>query len=118
MEDNGPKVYFGFATADSMFPPECAVTRVPVDVADIKDMESILIPVINASHMATIKAMRERFNINVDIPEKPPQVNLKRGDIMIVMSVRGLPRLTESRHYTEDEVSTATFAFGKWTVTL
>jgi hypothetical protein len=35
---------------------------------------------------------------------------------MIVMSVRGLPRLTDNRHYTPEEIAGATFVFAKWTV--
>ncbi|MBU3924918.1 hypothetical protein KJ854_03200 [Patescibacteria group bacterium] len=35
---------------------------------------------------------------------------------MIVMSVRGLPRLTDRHEYTEEEVAKATFAFSVYNV--
>ena len=49
----------------------------------------------------------------MDAPEKAPKVSLQRGDSIIVLSIRGLPR--ETREFTDAEVADATFAFGIWT---
>ena len=113
------KKYFGFAIADGMFPANCQVNRTSVDVAEVKDMlaKGDVIPCLNPFHKATIDAAKERFGLEVEIPESAPKVSLDSGDSVIVMSVRGLPRLQENRHeYTNEEIESATFTFGVWTV--
>lgn len=113
------KTFFGFAIADSMFQGNCQVERKVLTASQAKELcaqqvESCL----NPSHKATIDAMKGRFGIEVAIPEKAPQVSLEVGDRLIVMGVRGLPRLDATRHeYTEEEIAKATFAFSLWTVT-
>lgn len=112
------KVYFGFAVADSMFQPTCNVTRRPLTVEEVRSMvDNGVISCLNPSHQATIDAMRQRFGLDVEIPATPPKVSLGKGDSVIVMAVQGLPRLTDRREYTTEEVEGATFAFGLWTVT-
>lgn len=111
------KKYFGFALADSMFVGECTITRRAVSVEEAKSavaqgVESCC----NLSHSATISAMRSRFGIDVLIPEAPPRVALESGDSVIVMGVRGLPRLTDRHEYTEEEVAKATFVFAEYSV--
>lgn len=71
---------------------------------------------LNPSHAATIVAMQNRFGIAVDIPATPPRVELRRGDSLIVMGVRGLPRLTDRHEYTAEEIASATFAFSIYEV--
>jgi hypothetical protein len=112
------KTYFGFAIADGMFPPTCSSTREPLTVENAKEIIAAGIEsCCNPSHAATIAAMKERFGIEVLVPEKPPQVALESGDAVLVMSVRGLPRLDDKRHeYTVEEIAKATFAFGLWKV--
>jgi hypothetical protein len=112
-------VYFGFALADSMFAAagDCVITRRVItqdEVATIvaAGVESCL----NPSHEATIAAMRQRYGLDVAIPSSPPRVELRAGDSVVVMGVRGLPRLTDRHHYSEDEVASATFSFTKYTV--
>lgn len=111
--------YFGFAVADSMFPANCAASRRPLDVSEVKDlMTAGYVSCCNPQHRPTNEAARERFGLDIAVPEKAPLVKLESGDRVIVMSVRGLPRLEENRHeYTHEEISRATFAFGLWTVT-
>ena len=70
----------------------------------------------NPSHVATIEAMRLRFGLEVSIPEHPPRVVLEKGDSVIVMGVRGLPRLTDRHEYTTEEVAKATFVFTEYTI--
>jgi hypothetical protein len=108
--------YFGFAIADSMFPGVgCLIRKTPILMLERDILEGV-VPVINPSHTATIKAMRVKYGFDVPIPETPPQVTLFPGDSIIVMGVRGLPRLTDRHEYTEEEVAKATFAFSLYEV--
>lgn len=111
-------VYFGFAVSDSMFSGDIEMSRSVIDVDAVKFLvKQGVVPCLNPSHVATIAAMRERFGIDVEIPEKAPIVSLDVGDRLIVMSVRGLPRLGADRHeYTEAEIDSATFTFSIWEV--
>ena len=109
--------YFGFAIADSMFPSVCRVERVALSVADAAtEVAAGVTSCLNPSHTATIQALNVRCGISVEIPPSAPRVSLQRGDSVIVMSPRGLPRLQGRHEYTEEEIRAAEFAFGKWTV--
>lgn len=110
-------VFFGFALADSMFTTDCTIQR--TGVSPEKAMEIIragVVPCLNPSHVATIGAMRTRYGIDVNIPDRPPQVSLKNGDSILVMGVRGLPRLTDRHEYTDAEIAGAFFTFTLYTV--
>jgi hypothetical protein len=110
-------VFFGFALADSMFAGDCDISRHTVSVDEVRGLvESGVTPCLNPSHKATIDAMRTRFGLDVGIPERPPSVSLASGDAIVVMGVRGLPRLTDRHEYTEAEVASATFSFAVYTV--
>lgn len=111
--------YFGFAVSDSMFNGDVVVTRKVLTAEAVKDMASKgeLTPCLNPSHQATINAMQVRYGIEVAIPKNAPIIALNSGDSVVVMSVRGLPRLDEKRHeYTEEEIEKATFVFSQWSV--
>ena len=109
--------YFGFALADSMFVGDCTITRRVIGVEEAQAMIARGVEsCCNPSHQATINAMRSRFGIDVLIPETPPRVALGPGDAVIVMGVRGLPRLTDRHEYTEEEVASAPFVFAVYTV--
>lgn len=116
------KLFFGFALADSMFVGDCTITRsvLSPDIAGemiaIANQRGDLTSCVNKSHIPTISAMRQRFCIDVAIPDTPPQVQLAQGDSLIVMGVRGLPRLTDRHEYTADEIDKATFSFALYTV--
>lgn len=107
--------YFSFAIADSMFPSKCTTKREPATVEEIKSAAD-LISALNPSHQPTIAAMESRYGLTVEIPTVAPKVSLLAGDIMFVMSVRGLPRVEGYSQYTPEQVAAATFAFSKWTV--
>ena len=111
-------IYFGFAVADSMFEGNCTVTRKLVSPDYVRGMaeEGRLTPCLNPSHQATISAMQVRYGIDVAIPDMPPKVTLGVGDSILVMSVRGLPRLTDSHEYTDEQIDAATFSFAEYTV--
>lgn len=116
-----PKVFFAFAVADGMFRGDAVVRRseISAEAAKAAVDEAAgggwLVSACNPAHIPTIGAMRGRYGIDVPVPEKAPHVTLERGDALVVMSVRGLPRLQDGRHeYTEEEVASATFSFAKW----
>jgi len=111
------KTYFGFALADSMFSGNCQITRRVLSVEEVRALVAQGVEsCCNPSHKATIDAMRSRFGIDVSIPETPPRVTLGSGDSVVVMGVRGLPRLTDRHEYTEEEIAQATFSFAMYTV--
>lgn len=112
------KIYFGFAIADSMF-PFGNIRKGLISVGRVREMAEAgeLTPCLNPSHRPTIAVMGEKFGINVPIPEIAPCVSLEYGDAIIVMGIRGLPRLSEARHeYTPEEVAAATFEFSYYEV--
>ena len=109
--------FIGLAFADSMVPAECSATRRPLTVEQVREMLPDTVSCCNPSHSNTLEALRGKHGIEVEIPEKAPKVALGVGDSIIVMSVRGLPRLEGNAQYTDDQIALATFAFGIWTVT-
>lgn len=109
--------FFGFALADSMFNSDCTIVRRQLSAEEAKNLVAAgVTSACNPSHAATIAAMRSRFGIDVAIPETPPRVSVNQGDSVIVMGVRGLPRLTDRHEYTDAEVAQATFVFSEYTV--
>lgn len=111
------KIYFGFALADSMFTGDCSVRRRRLPIELVREYVAAgVISCLNPSHEATIAAMRSRFGLEVDIPATPPHVMLQYGDSMLVMGVRGLPRMTDRHEYSNEEVAQATFEFHEYTV--
>lgn len=100
-----------------MFAGDCTINRRSLTVDEVKSLvEQGVESCCNPSHAATIHAMQERFGINVEIPMTPPRVVLNAGDSVIVMGVRGLPRLTDRHEYTADEIEGAMFLFSMYTV--
>lgn len=108
--------FFGFAVSDSMFSGACTVTRKPLEIEEARPLIEVATSALNPSHTATITAMRERFEIDVTIPETPPRVSLSAGDRLVVMQVRGLPRLTDRHEYTSEEIQGADFTFALWEI--
>lgn len=111
------KTYFGFALADSMFNGDCEIIRNVMNIEEVKAaIADGVVSCCNPSHVATIVAMTARYGIEVLIPEQPPRVSVNSGDSVIVMGVRGLPRLTDRHEYTENEIAQATFSFSRYLV--
>lgn len=110
--------YFGFALADSMFTGNCTIHRRPLTADEVRMMAEAgeLTPCLNPSHQATINAMRQRYQIDLRIQEAPPKVEVGTGDALVVMGVRGLPRLTDRHEYTDTEIAAATFSFSEYTI--
>jgi len=111
-------IFFGFALADSMFAGDVMISRKTLTAEAVKTLadNGELVPCLNPSHGATIAAMRSRFGIDVSIPETPPQVTLAPSDSLIVMGVRGLPRLTDRHEYSQEEIDNASFTFSLYKV--
>jgi len=112
-------IYVGLAIADSMFPEECTVDRLSETPEIVQALvKSQFVNLCNPSHKATLTALRRRHGIDLyeTLPERPPVVKLQPDDYVIVISVRGLPRLTDRHEYTDEEVAQATFSFGSWYV--
>lgn len=110
--------FFGFAISDSMFHGDIILKRQEITVEQLKEeLKEGIIPCLNPSHAATIAAMKARYGIEVEIPETAPRCSLESGDALLLMQVRGLPRLDATRHeYTEEEIASATFTFSKYSV--
>ena len=114
---NMSRSFFGFGIAPSMFPETCTITRRPLTVDEVKSIVAEgVVPCLNPSHTATIAVMNTRFGIEVEIPERAPRVSLENGDRVVVMGVRGLPRLEGRHEYTDEEVENAQFSFSIFSV--
>lgn len=113
-------IFLGFAVADSMFGSSATIKKESLSIEAIKELinnNGSVNSCCNPSHVATLDALKARYGCVVPVPEKAPQVSLKVGDSVVVLSVRGLPRLDASRHeYTSEEIEKASFAFSKYTV--
>lgn len=111
------KTFFGFALADSMFSGDCSIVRRKLTIEQVSErIAQGVEPCVNPSHAATIAAMRDKFGLDVAIPATPPRVCVGSGDSVIVMGVRGLPRLTDRHEYSHEEVAQATFEFHEYSV--
>lgn len=112
------KVYFGLAIADGMFDPTAAISRRPLTADEAKAIveSGQAVSACNASHANTLAALKTKHGIEISA-QGAPKVALKVDDSIVVMSVRGLPRLEGTAQYTDEQIAGATFAFGIWTVT-
>jgi hypothetical protein len=109
--------FFGFALADSMFMGNVTIQRRTLNIDDVRKVVAAgVTSCCNPSHQATIDAMKARFALDVAIPVIPPRVELQSGDAVIVMGVRGLPRLTDRHEYTNEEIVAASFLFSEYRV--
>ena len=112
------KLFIAFAIADSMFTgnQNCTRREIPAKLAKHMIENYDITSGCNPTHKATLDALQERFDITVPVPETAPTLKLADGDMLLVMSVRGLPRLGGDRHeYTPEEIASASFTFALWT---
>ena len=111
------KSFFGFAFSASMIPAgDVQLKKRDLTVEEVREMLPNCELCLNPSHKATITAARERFDLSLEVPEKPARISLNEGDSVVIMQVRGLPRLTDRHEYTEQEIAKATFSFSEITV--
>lgn len=109
--------YLGFAIANSMFPEDCTVRKLPITIEQVQQEISGDISICaNPSHLATFAALKVRHAIELEVPDSAPIVSLDSGDSIIVLSVVGLPRLIDRHEYTADEIDSSTFTFSKYIV--
>jgi hypothetical protein len=100
-----------------MFPTNANSMRRKMTLQEVIDIVSASTTIfcLNPSHKPTCD-VAIKLGIPIVIPEKPPIVKLDVHDHIIVMSVRGLPRLTDRHEYTQDEIAQAEFEYGMWSV--
>ncbi len=65
----------------------------------------------NPRHASTVAEIKRRFDIDIEVPEKPPSISLDIGDVLWVIQVGSLPRLDVAREYTEEEMAIASLTF-------
>ena len=106
------KKFFGFAFSAAMLPTgSVSMEKTDLTAEEVKELLPDCEICLNPSHVATIEVAKARFGFVLAIPEVPPRVSLKEGDSVIVMQVRGLPRLTDRHEFTSEEIASATFSF-------
>lgn len=118
MNSTSGKLYFAFTTSDSMWPANCRLQRLALTEEGARRLITTfkVESACNPRHTGSIKAMRRKFGDRIPIPERPPQVRLTFGDEIVIMSLRGLPRLEEPREYTDAEMERATFEYALYRV--
>lgn len=104
--------YFGYAT----IPDNAEIRKRKLEIEEVKNLIQNAVPCIDPKHSAIIELMTKRLGIALDIPTNPPAVNFQEGDALIVMSVRGLPRLTGKQRYSHDEAENASFKFSEYKI--
>lgn len=106
--------YFGFAFSASMLPPgEVSLKKRDLSADEVRDLLAAgsVEFCLNPSHEATVEAARSRYGLAIEVPARPPRVDLASGDSVVVMQVSGLPRLTDRHEYTREEIDSASFGF-------
>jgi hypothetical protein len=111
--------YFGFAFSASMLPRGIVnVQKADLLIGQVKArLAGGYVSACNRSHQATIEVAKARFGLEINIPDNPPRVFLIPGDCLVLMQVTGLPRLTDRREYSTEEIAGAKFQFMELTVT-
>ena len=110
-------LYVGFAISDTMFSTNAKLLREVVNVETVKQL--LLdkhIVCANPSHAATFVALKEKYGIQLEVPSKAPNIHLGLHDELLLLSVRGLPRLEGRHEYTSDEIDNAQWSFALWEV--
>ncbi|MEL7037266.1 MAG: hypothetical protein AAFO04_16820 [Cyanobacteria bacterium J06592_8] len=107
--------YAGFAFSLQMKTTKVALFKVTTIESNPENWELIKnsIPVFNKGHIATIKAIKTRFYVDLSIPETPPSITLNADDIIYVIQVKGLARLVDRKEYTNEEIANASFSIEK-----
>jgi hypothetical protein len=111
-------MYISLALSDTMF-PEGKFHKESFAVDEARDWlqinEDRLISAANPTHTSTIDALNRRFEIDLPVPDKAPQVSLVSGDQIMVFQAR-LPRLDEGEVHSPETVNSAEFKFSLWTI--
>jgi hypothetical protein len=111
------RTFVGLALSSTMFQEECLVVRMPLNLLRVQRLlMDEVVSCVNPSHQATLDALRERFGIEIPIPETAPKVTLEPGDTLVTLSARFSRRLAEGEKYSAEEVAAATFEFVAYAV--
>jgi hypothetical protein len=95
-----------------MFEGGCTIVRKQISSDEAREIiRAGIISVVNPSHEATISMMRKKFGIEVTVPPSPPKLLLRPGEKLVIMSVRGLPRLTDRHEYKSEDIDRADISF-------
>jgi len=112
--------YFALAFSAAMLPKEkVVIVKTEMTLEKLRDemMEKIkngvkINCILNPSHKATIEVIKD-WGIPVEIPQSPPRVELGPNDVLYLVQVSGLPRLTDRHQYTTKEIQRADWRFMK-----
>jgi hypothetical protein len=109
--------YAGLAISGTMFSDECVIRKNTHEFnSEVEQAIASAIPCFNAGHKETIKAIRDRYGLQLSIPETPPTIFLKEGDTIWIIQITGLPRCNPPREYTKEEVTKAEFKINLYSV--
>jgi len=118
MEGN---IYFALAFSGAMLPRRAiiVVVKTEMNLEELKkEMEEKIKGgvkinyILNPSHKATIQVL-QKWEIPVEIPQTPSRVELSARDVLYLVQVTGLPRLTDRHEYTSEEINRAEWRFMK-----
>jgi hypothetical protein len=111
------RTFVGLALSSTMFEGEYLIARLVLGLGRVKHLLSgEIVSCLNPSHTATIEALRQKYGIEIPIPESAPKVTLEPGDTLVVLSARFSRRLAEGERYSAEEIATATFEFVAYAV--
>lgn len=118
------KNYLCNAIADSMFMEGQSIIKLDDNMSYKQFMEYIIgrfhINTFNKSHTAFVEQIAYQFpelSQQLVYPEKPVSIKAEDGDHLFVFSFKNpLPRLTENRHYTLEELQKAELKISHYVV--
>ena len=97
---------------------DCLILRRNITFLQFRDyLRKGAISCLNPSHKNTIREIERRYEILLPTPDSPVRIKLRKGDTMIIITSRGLPRKTGNIiEFTEEELEQATFNFSTYTL--
>jgi hypothetical protein len=111
------KTYFGLAFSGSMIRNSLPCVLLCEEIRPQTLCGRELISCLNPSHKSTLEVLKKKYpEIQVEIPDKAPIIELSQGDRLIVFQVSGLPRREGIAEYTEEEIARAEFFFLEYSV--
>jgi len=110
--------YFGLdiEVSDSIFPAFSTIVKSEVSAHKVRCIIPRSRICINRSHNGIIAALKERFDIAVEIPEVQPPMTLVQGDALIILRVRGTAILTGDSSPTKEQIESAIFEFSMYEI--
>lgn len=108
--------YVSLALSDTMF-PEGGFRKAMLSTSEARFFlqRNKVVSAANPSHKATFNALSRRFDIDLPVPDKAPEIALQSGDRILVFQAK-LPRLAEGQVHSQETVDSAEFKFSLWTI--